>query len=303
MSEPTGPARPRSTKGSAKTSQDPSAGEPQADAPQAADPQATAPQPATPAPTQPLPAAAASGPAVSEAAPAGPSPAGPPSGPPSGLPPAGPPGGPFGPATGGPGGPPPKGPGLWRQATSTTGGLIAVVVAAALATLLVLGTVATVGFVAVRAAHHDGSDRVERIREDGRQGLPPGQQRKLDRMPQGPEMPRRQGGGLGDGLDEDQGDGMGGLMRGAMGLGNVQHGEFTVQQDGKAVVMTVQRGTVTKSSATSVTVKSDDAFTATYVIGDDTRTRKGAPAVGDSVLVVAEKTGAKAVLIATTRKG
>ena len=66
---------------------------------------------------------------------------------------------------------------------------------------------------------------------------------------------------------------MGELMRGAMGLGNVQHGEFTVQQDGKAVVMTLQRGTVTKSSATSVTVKSDDDFTGTYVLSDDTRGR------------------------------
>lgn len=292
MSEPTGPATPRSSKGSAKARQAPSAGDAQAD------PQATEPQPSSPTPTQPLPAAG-SGPAFSEAAPAGPSPTGPPSGPPSGPPPAGPPGGPFGPATGGPGGPPPKGPGLWRQATSTTGGLIAVIVAGALAALLVLGVVATVGLVAVRVAHHDGMDRVERVREDGRQGLPPGQQRKLDRLPQGPEEPRRQDGGPGDG----PGNGMGGLMRGAMGLGDVQHGEFTVQQDGKSVVMTLQRGTVTKSSATSVTVKSDDDFTATYAIGDDTRTRNDAPAVGDSVLVVAEKDGAKAVLITATRTG
>lgn len=298
MSEPTGPAKPRSTKGSPKASQDPSAGDSQA-----ADSQTTEPQPtsAIPSATQPLPA-------VSEAAPAGPpagTPAGPPAGTPGGPPPVGPPGGPFGPATGGPGGPPPKGPGLWRQATSTTGGLIAVVVAGALAALLVLGVVATVGLVAVRAAHHDGNDRMEQVREDGRQGLPPGQQKKLDRLPkgpQGPEVPRRQGDGLGDGQDNGMG-GMGGLLRGAMGLGNVQHGEFTVDQDGKAVVMTVQRGTVIKSSATSVTVKSDDAFTASYVIGTDTRTRNGAPAVGDSVLVVAEKTGAKAVIIAATRKG
>jgi hypothetical protein len=88
-----------------------------------------------------------------------------------------------------------------------------------------------------------------------------------------------------------------------MGLGNVQHGEFTVQQNGKSVVMTLQRGTVTKASSTSVSVKSDDGFTATYVIGTDTRTRAGAPAVGDSVLVVAEKSGAKAVLITATRTG
>jgi hypothetical protein len=175
---------------------------------------------------------------------------------------------------------------------------------------LVLGTVAAVGIVAVRAATHGGNDRIARVAQDGRQGLPPGQQRKLDRMPQGPGSPRRMGPGLGDDQNngEDQlgdgmGNGMGGLMRGAMGLGAVQHGEFTVQQNGNAVVMTLQRGTVTKSSATSVSVKSDDGFTATYVINDQTRGRAQAPAVGDSVVVVAEKAGAKAVLIAATRKG
>ena len=296
MSEPTGPAKPRSTKGSAKANQD----DPQATAASpAADPAQgsgapDAPTSAIPAPTQPLPAAAASVPAVSEAAPAGPPPVGPPAGPPpAGPPPAGPPGGPFGPAAGGPGGPPPKGPGLWRQATSTTGGLLAVIVAGALVGLLVLGVVATVGLVAVRAVGDDGPQRMERIREDG-EGLPPGQQRKLDRVPK-PDKLRGQGDG--------QGNGMGRLMRGATGLGDVQHGEFTVQQDGKAVVMTLQRGTVTKASATSVTVKSEDDFTGTYVISDDTRGRVGALAVGDTVVVVAEKNGARAVMIAATRKG
>jgi hypothetical protein len=218
----------------------------------------------------------------------------------------------VGPAAGGPAGPPPKGPGLWRQATSTTGGLIAVIVAGALSALLVLGVVATLGLVAVRAAGHDGPSRMERIRDDG-QVLPPGQQRKLDRMPQGPDSQRGPGNGkrngpddeLGDGLGKGNGmgNGMGPLMRGAMGLCDVQHGEFTVQQNGSAVVMTLQRGAVTKASATSVTVKSDDGFTATYAIADTTRGRTGALAVGDSVLVVAEKTGAKAVLITATRKG
>ena len=111
------------------------------------------------------------------------------------------------------------------------------------------------------------------------------------------------GNGLGNGQGNGQGNGMGELMRGAMGLGNVQHGEFTVQQDGKAVVMTLQRGAVTKASDTSVTVKSDDAFTATYVLSDDTRGRTKALAVGDSVLVVAEKAGAKAVIVTGSRKG
>lgn len=349
MSEPTGPAKPRSAKGSAKANEPSPAGGtadvPAGDAPTAETqaipdpplppPSATdpAPRPAStgapttpvPAGTQPLPAAGGV-PAFAEAAPAGlrpagpppggpssgPPPVGPPSGPPpdgpSSGPPSGPPSGrpPAGPTPGGPTGPPPKGPGLWRQATSTTGGLIAVVLAAALSALLVLGVVATAGLLAVRAVDDDRNDRMDSVREDGRMGLPPGQQRKLDRLPQGPEAPRRNGNG--NGLGNGNGNGFGGgngrgdLLRGAMGLGDVQHGEFTVQQDGKTVVMTLQRGEVTKSSATSVTVKSADDFTATYVVNDDTRGRTGALAVGDSVLVVAEKAGAKAVLIAESRR-
>lgn len=315
MSEPTGPAKPRTTKGAAKANQDQPASDAQAaethDAgspvtesqPVTGAPAHEAPTSAIPAPTQPLPAAAPAGstslPGFSEAAPAGRPPVGPPSGPP-----------PAGPVAGGPVGPPPKGPGLWRQATSTTGGLIAVVVAAALSALLVLGVVATIGLVAVRVAHHDGPGRMERVRDDS-QVLPPGQQRKLDRMPQGPDSPRGQGNGKGKGLDDGlgnglgngMGNGMGPLMRGAMGLGDVQHGEFTVQQNGSAVVMTLQRGVVTKVSATSVTVKSDDGFSATYAIASDTRGRTGALANGDSVLVVAEKAGAKAVLVTATRQG
>ena len=336
MSEPTGPAKPRSAKGSAKANEPSPAGGtadvPAGDAPTAETqaipdpplppPSATdpAPRPAStgapttpvPAGTQPLPAAGGV-PAFAEAAPAGLRPAGPPpGGPSSGPPPVGPPSGPpsgrppAGPTPGGPTGPPPKGPGLWRQATSTTGGLIAVVLAAALSALLVLGVVATAGLLAVRAVDDDRNDRMDSVREDGRMGLPPGQQRKLDRLPQGPEAPRRNGNG--NGLGNGNGNGFGGgngrgdLLRGAMGLGDVQHGEFTVQQDGKTVVMTLQRGEVTKSSATSVTVKSADDFTATYVVNDDTRGRTGALAVGDSVLVVAEKAGAKAVLIAESRR-
>ena len=329
MSEPTEPRRP---KGSHQASQDPSATAPQAaDQPgvdqQAADQQATEPHGvdplttgAVPTPTQPLPTTGAV-PGIAEAVPAGHSPTGAPSGhaggSPSGPPSGPPPGFPPGPSAGGPVGPPPKRPGLWRQATSTTGGLIAVVVAGALSALLVLGVVGTIGLVALRAAGHDRNDRIERVGEDGGRGLPPGQQRKLDRMPQGPDRKGGQGNGQdnrlpgqgddngipepGDGMGP--GNGMGGLMRGAMGLGDVQHGEFTVQQDGKTVVMTLQRGAVTKASATSVTVKSDDAFTATYVLDQDTRGRAGALAVGDEVLVVAEKTGAKAVMVTRGRKG
>ena len=289
MSEPTEPTKPRTPKGAAKPPVDPAT---QGSGPEAAS--------APPAATQPLPAVSAaegSGPV----SPVGPGGAG------------GPGGGPGGPGTPGgyaaPGGPPPRRPGLWRQATSTTGGTIAVIVAGCLVALMVLALMGVAGLVAVRAiGHDDRSDRIERVGDGGM--LPPGQQKKLDRLPKALEGQRGQrngqgdgqGNGQGNGMGQGMGNGLGPLMREARGLGNVQHGEFTVEDNGKATVMTLQRGEVTKASATSITVKSADSFTATYAIGADTRGRATNLKVGDSVLVVAEKTGAKAVLVTGTRK-
>ena len=57
-------------------------------------------------------------------------------------------------------------------------------------------------------------------------------------------------------------------------------------------------GEVTKADGKSVTVKSDDGFSATYTTDADTRTTGAKDlATGDSVLVVARKDGAVAVLI------
>jgi hypothetical protein len=163
---------------------------------------------------------------------------------------------------------------------------------------MALALVAVVGVVVLRAVGHDDRGaRIERVRDGG--VLPPGQQKKLDRLPQAPRAP----GGQGPGQRNGMGNGLGPLMRGATALGDVQHGEFTVQDNGKTVVMTLQRGEVTKASATSLTVRSADSFTATYVVGADTRGRAANAKVGDTVLVVAEKAGAKAVLVAATRKG
>lgn len=82
----------------------------------------------------------------------------------------------------------------------------------------------------------------------------------------------------------------------------MQHGEFTVQDlTGKAVVMTVHRGTVTAASATSVAVRSADGFTATYAVDATTRTPADAVAKGDPVLVVAQKEGSRAVSIRVVR--
>jgi hypothetical protein len=189
-------------------------------------------------------------------------------------------------------GPPPEKPGLWHQATSTTGGLIAVIVAACLVALLLLGVAATGVFV---AAHVVANHREQRIAQQGTKVVIPPGQRKLQR-------------GL-PGLGNGQGvPGLGangnlrGLLRGAGGLGAVQHGEFTVQgSNGTATVMTMQTGTVTKVSSTSLTVKSADNFTATYTLDSSTMGRTTGLANGTTVLVIAQKSGGKAVLVRVVR--
>lgn len=215
-------------------------------------------------------------------APAAPPPAAPPPAapPPGGPPPASPPPGPA------------RRPNLWRQATSTTGGLVAVIVAACLVALLVLGLFGTAVFVAARTVaghdHEAGSPHVSALRNGNG---PPGQHKKLDRAPgDGNAMPR------GPGPMGRNGNGTPGqLLR---GLGSVQHGEVTVTgSDGKPTVMTVQRGSVTAATATKVTVKSDDGFTASYAVDSSTRGRTSGLVAGDTVTVLATKAGAKAVLI------
>jgi hypothetical protein len=176
-----------------------------------------------------------------------------------------------------------------------------VVIAAALSALLLVGLASAAALAIGRGVwQHQREERIEQARErlDDRL-VPPGQRRKLD---QGQE--RGQGPMMRDRLQGlDRGNGLGMMMRGATGLGNVQHGEFTVTgPDGKAATMTVQRGEVTKVSDTSLTVKSEDGFTATYAVSVDTR-RTGAKdlATGDTVFVIAEKAGAKAVLVQARR--
>jgi len=76
------------------------------------------------------------------------------------------------------------------------------------------------------------------------------------------------------------------------------HGEVTVGGKKQTRVLAFQRGTIEKVSATSITVKSTDGFTATYVVNADTKVRKDGEAVkttdlgsGDTVRVVARKDG------------
>jgi hypothetical protein len=78
-------------------------------------------------------------------------------------------------------------------------------------------------------------------------------------------------------------------------LGRVAHGEVTL--DGKQHrVVDVQRGQVQSISSTSISVKSDDGFTATYTVNGDTKVRKDGKAAaigdvhnGDKVVIAATK--------------
>lgn len=81
-------------------------------------------------------------------------------------------------------------------------------------------------------------------------------------------------------------------------LARVEHGEFTARVAKKDGVFDVQRGQVTEVSATSITVKSTDGFTATYLIDPATKVRKDKKAAaiadvktGDRVQLLAAKNG------------
>lgn len=94
--------------------------------------------------------------------------------------------------------------------------------------------------------------------------------------------------------------------------GRMLHGEAVVKtKDGYRTVV-IQRGTIASVSPTSLRLRSDDGFTATYVIGADTWVRKGHEqrqpsglAAGDSATVVATRSGnaltATRVLAHTTK--
>jgi hypothetical protein len=87
--------------------------------------------------------------------------------------------------------------------------------------------------------------------------------------------------------------------RGRLGAGigqNLLHGEFVVKNnDGKVTTMVEQHGSVTAVSATSISLKSEDGFTGTYAVNNDTRVRVG----GGPGAITGVKTGNEAWVIAT----
>ena len=105
-------------------------------------------------------------------------------------------------------------------------------------------------------------------------------------------------GGPGD-LDGHGRGGLGGPGFGGPGDGGqLLHGTEVVQQGTKVVTIEEQAGKVTAVSATSITVKSTDGYTETYVVGSTTQIgKKGAQAkisavaVGDTVRIEGVKSG------------
>lgn len=90
----------------------------------------------------------------------------------------------------------------------------------------------------------------------------------------------------------------------------LMHGEVVVAgQDGTPTTVDVQRGTVTAVSASSITVRSGDGFTATYRISATTRVRfgtRGATAArihtGDTATIRARRDGDTRTATAVTAR-
>lgn len=94
------------------------------------------------------------------------------------------------------------------------------------------------------------------------------------------------------------GAGFGAGFGGPGGGGQLLHGTEVVQQGTKVVTIEEQAGKVTAVSATSITVKSTDGYTETYVVGSTTQIGKkgsqakiSAVAVGDTVRIEGVKSG------------
>jgi hypothetical protein len=87
--------------------------------------------------------------------------------------------------------------------------------------------------------------------------------------------------------------GRGGFMGGLFDVRNALHGEVVVaKDDGGIETLLIQKGDVAAVSATSIEVKSSDGFSKRYVVTADTkvgggRSSIGSVATGDSVVVCA----------------
>lgn len=104
-------------------------------------------------------------------------------------------------------------------------------------------------------------------------------------------------GGMG-GYGRFAGGGMAGGNSGFGVLGRALHGDFVISSgSGSYTTERLQKGKVTSSSSTSITVASDDGFTGTYVINSSTTLTENDQTVtsvptGDTVTVIATLSGA-----------
>lgn len=80
------------------------------------------------------------------------------------------------------------------------------------------------------------------------------------------------------------------------GAGPGIHGEFTTRgRDGGFQTIATQRGEVTEVSASSLTVKSEDGFTRTYAVDDNTLVAAGDDGIAD--VKVGDKVAVTAVVV------
>lgn len=87
-------------------------------------------------------------------------------------------------------------------------------------------------------------------------------------------------------------------------LARIEHGEATVDTDHGYQVFDIQRGVVDSANSGQLTVRSTDGFSATYVVDNSTKVRKGRKSgdisqllANDRVIVLATKAGGTATAI------
>jgi len=102
-------------------------------------------------------------------------------------------------------------------------------------------------------------------------------------------------GGFGAGGAGGRGS-FGGGAGGIGGLMSALHGDFTVSENGSVVTERLQTGAITAISATSITAKSTDGYTQTYVINSSTLVDNGSEQVsalksGATVTIIAKLSG------------
>jgi hypothetical protein len=170
---------------------------------------------------------------------------------------------------------PPGGASRWRRVATAGVAVLALVAAGAFGAALASGSDGTDGSAALPAASSDEDDddpwdRMERFREWAEEN--------------GPGMLRGRGHAFAPGFGH-------GLLGGAL------HGEYVVPDgDGGYQTVVSQRGEATAVSATSLTVASEDGFSQTYRIDDDTLVMGGTDGVeaideGDQVSVRGVRSG------------